>query len=399
MKVVSINTGFHGSTGNIMLNISNILNQQGDFSYTYSAKSAKHKSIPKNHNVFGTAIENMINRVISVFTGIYGYGSFVGTHILLQKIKKIKPDVIHLHNLHGWYINLPMLFRYIKKYKIKTFWTLHDCWAFTGQCSHFTIEKCDKWKTNCHNCQRYKIYPYTAVDRTKTMYKLKKKWFCGIENLTIITPSQWLADLVKQSFLKEYPVKVINNGINLDIFKPTESNFREKYNIPKDKFIVLGVAFGWGYRKGLDVFIELSKRLSEKYQIVLVGTDDKIDEQLPDNIISIHRTENQIELAKIYTAADIFVNPTREEVLGLVNIEALACGTSVITFNIGGSPECIDKSCGSVIDYNNIEKFEEEIIRVCEQNPYDLDSCIDRAKLFDMNNKFNEYLDLYKKIL
>lgn len=395
MKFVSINTGFHGSTGKIMISIANKLQNASQDVYTYSAPIKSKYDLPERHNVFGNSIENRINRGISVISGIYGYGSFWGTYVLLRKIERIKPDVIHLHNLHGWYINLPMLFRYIKKHKIRTFWTLHDCWAFTGQCSHFTIEKCNKWKTGCYDCQRYMIYPYTAVDRTKNMYKLKKKWFCGVEDMTIITPSQWLADLVKQSYLKDYPVKVINNGIDLSIFKPTESDFRKKCNI-EEKLIVLGVAFGWGERKGLDVFVELSKRLDDRYQIVLVGTDDNVDKKLPENIISIHRTENQAELAEIYTAADIFANPTREEVLGLVNIEALACGTPVVTFNSGGSPECIDENCGKVVDCDDIETFEREIKNICENKIFSRENCISRAKQFDMNDKFKEYVDLYE---
>ena len=181
------------------------------------------------------------------------------------------------------------------------------------------------------------------------MYQLKKKWFTGVENMTLVTPSEWLAGLVKQSFLKDYPIRVINNGIDLEVFKPTPSNFRETYGCG-DKKIVLGVAFGWGERKGLDVFLDFAKRLdSERYQIVLVGTDENVDKQLPNTVISIHRTQNQTELAKIYTAADVFVNPTREEVFGLVNIEALACGTPGVTFNTGGSPECYDATCGSVV--------------------------------------------------
>jgi glycosyltransferase involved in cell wall biosynthesis len=228
------------------------------------------------------------------------------------------------------------------------------------------------------------------------MYNLKEKWFCGVNDLTIITPSQWLADLTRESFLKDYPVKVINNGIDLSVFRPRASDFRRKYHCD-DKYLLLGVAFDWGIRKGLDVFVELAGRLPENYQIVLVGTDEKVDKQLPDNIISIHRTQDQTELAEIYTAADLFVNPTREEVLGLVNIEALACGTPVLTFRTGGSPECIDEMCGSVVDCDDTDALEKEIVRICTQKPYSLDACLDRAKEFDMNERFEEYVKLYEK--
>ena len=180
----------------------------------------------------------------------------------------------------------------------------------------------------------------------------------------------------------------------MDIFKPTESDFRKKYNL-EDKKIVLGVASSWSNRKGLDVFIELSKRLPSNYQIVLVGTNDEVDKQLPNNIISIHRTNNQKELAEIYSASDVFANPTKEEVLGLVNVEALACGTPVVTFNAGGSPECVNENCGSIVEIDDIEAFEKEIIRICEEKPYAKEDCFAKAREFDKNSKFKEYVELY----
>ena len=217
--------------------------------------------------------------------------------------------------------------------------------------------------------------------------------------MTIVTPSQWLADLVKESFLAEYPVKVIHNGIDLSVFQPTENDFREKYGL-QNKKIILGVAFGWGERKGLDVFVELAKRLDcEQYQIVLVGTDDSVDKQLPTNIISIHRTQNQTELAKIYTAADLFVNPTREENYPTVNMESLACGTPVLTFRTGGSPEIIDETCGAVVACDDVNGLEKEILRIFEQVPFSEDDCLKRATRFDMQDRFKEYVSLYDTVV
>ncbi|MBQ7225179.1 MAG: glycosyltransferase [Clostridia bacterium] len=393
MRVVEINATHRGSTGKVMLGTAEVLRQNGNEVYTFSAE--KDGPVPKGHQFFSTRQENLIHRIISVFTGISGKGTKGGTRRLLKRLDEIKPDVIHLHNLHGWYINVPMLFDYIKKNNIRTVWTLHDCWGFTAQCSHFTVEKCEKWKTGCYSCPRYRLYPYTFVDRTKKMWKLKKEWLTGVKDLTIVTPSQWLADLVKQSFLKEYPVKVINNGIDLSVFKPLGSDFREKYNL-QNKKIVLGVASGWGYRKGLDVFVELSKCLPQDYQIVLVGTDEKVDKQLPDSIISIHRTQNQRELAEIYSMADVFVNPTREENYPTVNMEALACGTPVVTFKTGGSPEIIDSTCGSAVDVDDIDALQQEIRRACVDCLYLREACIERAKGFDMYKRYEEYVNLYK---
>lgn len=214
-------------------------------------------------------------------------------------------------------------------------------------------------------------------------------------DLTIITPSQWLADLVKQSFLKNYPIQVINNGIDLQVFKPISSNFRQKYNISEDKYILLGVAFDWGMRKGLDVFIELSKRLDKnKFQIVLVGTDDSIDKMLPNSIISIHRTRDQNELAEIYSAADLFVNPTREENYPTVNMESIACGTPVLTFRTGGSPEILDEKTGYIVDCDDIDEMGRQIIRICKENVFSVDDCVAKAKSFDKDLRFKEYIDL-----
>lgn len=290
-----------------------------------------------------------------------------------------------------------MLFAYIKKKGIRIIWTLHDCWSFTGQCAYFTMAHCDKWKTQCNHCQQIHTYPNAFVDRTRFLWKKKRSWFTGVPDMTLVTPSQWLADLVKQSFLREYPVKVIPNGIDLSIFKPRASDFRRRYHTPEGKNILLGVAFGWGTRKGLDVFLELAKRLDgASYQIVLVGTDDSVDKQLPESILSIHRTENQQQLAEIYTAADLFVNPTREETQGLVNIESLACGTPVVTFRSGGSPECIDEYSGSVVGCDDVDSLEKEIVRICTAKPYTEEQCLNRAAEFDQFHRFKEYVGLYE---
>ena len=256
------------------------------------------------------------------------------------------------------------------------------------------FEGCDKWKNGCGSCPQKRKYSW-LFDRSAELYQRKRKAFSGVD-LTIITPSQWLADQVKQSFLKTCPVKVIRNGIDLEIFKPTDGNFRERYHIPTEKYILLGVAHGWSVRKGLDVFVELAQRLdSQKFQIVLVGTDEIIDRQLPENIISIHRTNNQQELAEIYSAADLFVNPTREDNYPTVNLEAIACGTPVLTFRTGGSPESLTEKTGCVVDCGDIDVMEQGILRIREQMPYSRKECLESAKRFDKNNCYSAYLDLY----
>ncbi len=400
MKIVSINLGNFGSTGLIMKSVSEMAQKAGHEVMIAYPETLKNLPLGESDTIICSNFERRINEKLAYETGYRGIHGWFSTRRFLRRLNRFSPDIIHLHNLHNNYINLALLFGYIKKHNIRVIWTLHDCWAFTGQCPHFTMAKCNKWKTGCYDCPSFREYPRSKVDRTKEMWKLKKKWFTGVQNLTIVTPSQWLADLVKQSYLKDYPVKVIHNGIDLTVFKPMVSNFREKHNIPKGKIILLGVAFGWGKRKGLDVFIELSKRLDEsRYQIVLVGTDNAVDVQLPNNIISIHRTQNQKELAEIYTAADLFVNPTREENYPTVNMESIACRTPVLTFRTGGSPEILDDACGTAVDCDDINAIEREIIRICEQMPYSQDSFLKKAKEFDMSDRFKEYIDLYEEIL
>ncbi len=228
------------------------------------------------------------------------------------------------------------------------------------------------------------------------MWKLKRKWFTGVQNMTIITPSEWLANLVRQSYLKEYPIKVINNGIDLNVFKPTKSDFRQKHHL-ENKYILLGVAFGWGKRKGLDVFIDLAKRLDDRFQIVLVGTNDDVDKLLPANIISVHKTNNQQELAEIYTAADLFVNPTREENYPTVNMESISCGTPVLTFKTGGSPEIPNVKTGYVVDVDDIDEMERQIIKICTERVFSKEDCLKRATAFNADKKYMEYIELYSQ--
>ena len=397
MRIVEINIVNYGSTGKIMLQISEIAREKGHEAYTFSRAWKNKKGDNGKHFFFGSFVENVFHRVFGEIVGLEGVFTYFGTKKLIKKLKEISPDVIHLHNIHGWYISFRSLFKYIKKNNVKVVWTLHDCWAFTGHCAYFDMVGCEKWKEGCFSCPQFKAYPKTCFDNSKKMFALKKKWFCGVSDLTIVTPSEWLAGLVRESFLGEYAVKVINNGIDLDVFKPYESEFRKKHNC-ENKFLLLGVAFGWGERKGLDVFVELSKRLDERFKVVLVGTSEKHDEKLPKNIISIHKTQNQRQLAEIYSTADAFVNPTREENYPTVNMEAIACGTPVITFNTGGSSEMLDSTCGVVVEKNDIDEMEREIIRLYESGDLTKENCLKKAQSFDKKERFKEYVRLYEEL-
>ena len=394
MKVVQINAvSGTGSTGKIVEDISNLLNEHNIENYIlYSLGNTNHNNSIK----FASMPYIKFNALKSKILGNFGFNSIFSTHKLIGKLKNIEPDIVHLHNLHSHDVNVGILFKYLKKKNIKIIWTFHDCWAFTGGCTHFDYIKCEKWKDECNNCPRCKEYSF-LFDTSRKIFNKKKKCVDGLD-LTIVTPSNWLAELVKESFFKEYSVKVIHNGINLSIFKSTENNFKEEYNI-KDKYIILGVAFPWSARKGLDIFLKLSNMLDDRFRIVLVGCSKEQISQLPANIIGIEKTNNQIELSQIYTAADLFVNATREDTFPTVNLEALACGTPVLTFNTGGSPECIDNTCGVVVEKDDVDELYGGINSLfC--NCISSQDCINRAKnIFDAKDRYFDYLNLYKEVL
>lgn len=391
MRVIQINAVCgKGSTGKICVSISKVQKKSNIENYIlYSSGTSDYALGISYSNDKYIKLQALKSRIL----GNYGFNSNLASKRLISYLDKIKPDIVHLHNIHGHDFNLETVFKYFKEKDIKLIWTFHDCWAFTGYCTYFTFVQCDKWKTECNHCPQRRQYSW-FFDKSKYLYHKKRELFLGLD-LTMITPSMWLANLVKTSFLKEYPVHVINNGIDNAIFKPTPSDFRTKYSL-EDKYIVLGVALGWGKRKGLDVFIELAKRLDARYQIVLVGTDEKVEKALPDSIISIRRTNSQQELAAIYTAADVFANPTREENFPTVNIEAISCGTPVVTFRTGGSPEMLDETCGRVVDCDDVAAMKSEIVNICESKVLTEADCMTRAKQFTADSKFLEYIELYR---
>lgn len=392
MRVLQINTVYpQGSTGKIAEGIHDQCVEQGiDCITAYRYENSKE--LPKDVKIISSYLDCHIHNRLSRWTMLQGCFSNYKTRRFLRWINQYNPDIVHLHNIHGSYINHKLLFNYLKKNRYRVLWTLHDCWSMTGGCAYYDMVGCNRWKTTCMNCPQRAEY----FDGSKIMHKYKKKWFSEVPRMTLIANSKWTALQVEQSYMNQYPIKVIYNGIDLSVFHPVESDFRARFGL-ENKKIVLGVAFDWNRRKGIDVFIELAKRFSKEYKIILVGTNDRVDKMLPNNILSIHRTQSQKELAEIYTAADVFVNPTREEAFGLVNIEALACGTAGITFRTGGSPECYDDSCGVVVEKNDINSLEKEIRRICEEKPYSAEACMSFAKKFDRNARFQEYIELYKE--
>ena len=402
MRVLQINATVNsGSTGRIAEDIGLVLMNNGHESYiAYGRGNQPSKS---NKIKIGNQWDANWHGVVSLLLDRHGFASRKATKQLINKIEELKPDVINLHNIHGYYVNIEILFDYLKKINIPVVWTFHDCWPFTGHCTHFDSVGCEKWKTQCEKCPKTKLYPKSiGLDNSFKNYNDKKQIFNQLDNLHIITPSNWLKNLVKQSFLSKFPVSCIHNGIDLSKFSPVENveKLIQKWNL-KDKIIVLGVASIWDRRKGLDDFISLSNKLSDTYQIILIGLTKKQIAQLPKNIIGIERTESIEELAEYYSLAKVFVNPTYQDNFPTTNIEALACGTPVVTYNTGGSPEAIDKETGIVVEKGNVDELRDAIERVTSAKTeyYDKEKCRKRAeKHFDKNERYQDYLQLFKTL-
>lgn len=393
MKLIQINTVCNGSTGKIMGDIQRLANENGFETISFYGRRKGYRDIKCEK--IGGPISFFIHILITTIFDAQGYGSYFKTKKLVKRLKEENPDIIHLHNVHGYYLHLPTLFKYLKdEYRGKIYWTLHDCWTFTGHCPHFTLANCDKWKTQCYKCPNKKQYPISLlIDRSRKNFLAKKELFTGLKNVTIITPSDWLNNLVKQSFLKDYNVCTINNGIDLNKFKKTnDEKVKEKYKIPKNKKILLGVANVWNERKGLMDFIKISKDLSDEYIIVLIGLNKKQIKKLKiyNNIIGIERTENQNELVKLYSNAYCFLNLTYEDTYPTVNLEAIACGTPVITYNTGGCIEQVDEKVGLISNYDTLLENIEKINNFRFNNEEYLEK-------IDKNKKFKEIIRLYKR--
>lgn len=363
MKVLMINVvcGIR-STGRICTDIAEELENQG-----HQVKIAYgREKVPEKYSNYAVKIGNdfdtKMHALQTRFFDTHGFGSKRATQKFLKWANEYNPDLLWLHNIHGYYINIEMLFGWIKsRPNMQVKWTLHDCWAFTGHCTYFTAVKCNQWKTICSNCPQLDAYPSCiGKGNVKNNFKKKKELFTGVKNMTLITPSKWLANLTRDSFLKEYPVEVHYNRIDTSVFKPTKSDFRKKYHL-ENKFIILGVANIWEKRKGLNDFIELSKLIDERKKIVLIGLNEEQIKNLPNNIIGIKRTNSTKELAQIYTAADVFVNLTYEDNYPTVNLEAQACGTKVITYDTGGCKETLYDDLSVSVETGKVGLINDEL--------------------------------------
>lgn len=326
-----------------------------------------------------------------------GLASRCATRSLLKKLNIIKPDIVHLHNIHDHWMNYRLLLSYLAKKKIPVVWTQHDQWITTGHCC-YNLVGCERWKKECHDCPMSKWY---SLDQSCRNYRLKKKLMAAIPSLTIVPVSEWLADNMRQSHLKGRPIEVIHNGIDINVFKPQSMDVHGRYGISEGKKIILGVAAEWDARKGLTDFYQLAKRLpANDYAIVIVGKLKEEKQAVEDGcqIVFVDRTQNALELAQLYSAASVFANPTYQDNYPTTNLEAIACGTPVITYNTGGSPEAVDENTGAVVVQGDVEALAIAIEKFSAMDCKE--ACLKRAEsLFDNKKCFNAYISLYNKLL
>lgn len=389
MKVFLINSVCGtGSTGSMVADLAQLLQKHGHcvrvgFGIGQAGGVSEGTAFRFQHRL-GYYWHNLLSRLTD-HAGLY---SKAQTKHLIRMIREFDPDIVHLHNLHGYYVNHELLFRYLADSGKQIIWTLHDCWAFTGHCTHYGMIGCTGWKTGCRSCPQLRSYPvcYTAGD-TAGNYIRKKAAFTAPKNLTVVTPSQWLADQVSQSFLKDHPIRVIPNGIDTDIFLPKEK-------ISGQKKTVLGVANVWNREKGLQDLYRLAQLLPQDYQVLLVGLTRQQLKKLPNHVTGILRTADKRQLARLYCNADVFVNPTYQETFGLTTLEAQACGTPAVVYRVGGCPETVQPGCGQTLEPGDIEALAQAVRHWCEKGttlPADRDA-------LSIRRCCESYYALYKEL-
>jgi putative colanic acid biosynthesis glycosyltransferase len=399
MKILQINsTVNYGSTGRIAEEIGNIVLSNGGESYIAFGRNI-NKSNSKLIKI-GNKLDQLFHLLFSRIFGNSGFYSHYYTNKFIRQISKLNPDLIHLHNIHGYYLNIEILFNFLAKYNKPIIWTLHDCWSFTGHCCHYTRVNCTKWQTQCEKCPLIQFYPRSYfLDNSFENFSRKKSIFNKPRNLTIVTVSKWLKDEFEKSYLKKYDANVIYNGVDLEVFKPQDQFLLKKKYGYTEKKIFLGVANVWSDLKGLNDFIKLSDIIDDNTIIILIGLTNKQINKLPKNIHGINRTANQLELAAYYSMADVFICPSIAETFGLVIAEAIACGTPAIVYNSSAMPELIPEGIGYVVERGDINAILLRSKAILNKKKIDyIECCRDFAlKNFDKKINYEKYYQLYKK--
>ena len=395
MKILQINSVYgERSTGRIVTAIEKLLDEAG---FEHCAISGEGDFSDPHVHVMSGKFYQKANILKTRLFGKHGFYNKSATRKALKFIEKEKPDLIHLHNIHGHYINVKMLFEYIKEKNIPLVWSLHDCWAFTGHCTHFDYIGCEKWKTGCYDCPQQKDYPVSwFFDRSKENYRDKKALFTSVPDIHFVLASKWLEGRVKESFLGDYPSCIIMNGVDTNAFYPRETNLKEELGL-SGKFVIMGVISKFSGPKGGEFFLKLSKLLSPDEHIVLVSLEEK-PENIPSNITALPRTNSKEKLAEIYSMADVFVNTTLQETLPTVNTEAICCNTPVVSFDSGGCPETLDETCGILVPRGDVQALYKAVQRV-KRGELSMEGLPARRETLDNDVRFRAHIDLYKQII
>lgn len=348
-----------------------------------------------------TRLEEYRHAINGILFDAHGLGSKSHTKLVIQLLEEYKPDLIHLHNIHGYYIHYPILFNYLKSAKIPVVWTFHDFWPITGHCVHFDYVGCKKWKEGCHHCSFHKNYPFSIVDKSSRNYQLKRQTFTGLDNLTVVAVSNWVRSILKDSFMGGYPIQRIYNGVDTSVFCPKVSSFRETHGISKSDMVLLGVASPWSDMKGIKDFYQLSAALPSNYKIILVGLTEKQIRALPEKIIGIQRVNSREELSEIYSSADVVMNLSYQETFGLTTVEGMSCGTPGIVYDRTASPELITSDVGLIVEAGNIEGLVKAVKTIQSNGKlFYSEACRKRAlKEFDKTSCYQQYIDLYTRLI
>lgn len=422
MRVAQINVTATLSTGRVAVEISHVLIEQGHKALIAFSRGYPPTDVPWFRA--GNRVDVLFHAFCARLTDRAGFMSRLATRNLVKQLHAYRPEIVQLHNLHGYYLHLPTLVEYLRKAGVPVVWTLHDCWAYTGHCAYYTMAQgdasrsegrthrrattrgCDRWKKGCGHCPQKHAYPQSLLrDQSARNWKEKRALITALDNVTLVTPSHWLKGEVQKSFLQDYPVWVLPNGIDLSMFRPCEdAEYMEdvihKHGLEElnGRRMLLSVASTWDERKGLRDFAELSELLTEEYMIVLVGLSEWQRERLPKNVIGIERTESVHELCALYTAADLYVSLSHEETMGMTLIEAMACGTQVLCYDATALPESVTQAVGSVVPLGHLQAVAEEAQRLCDE-PRSAAACRLHAEKYDRRKRFGEYVRLYERIL
>ena len=399
MKIVELNTYCGvGSTGRIAVEIADYAARQG----AETVVGFGVGNVPPGAETYALRIGGLMERkwhgLIRKLLDAEGYGSVHATRDLIRFLKAYRPDVLHLHNVHGCYLNHRLLFRYLRKANIPVIWTLHDCWPFTGHCAYFDYVGCDRWKSRCGKCPQQRSYPACfGLDGSGCNHSRRQKLFTSVNRLTLVTPCKWLQGLLGESFLQDVPSRVVYNGVNRTVFRPVESDLRAKYGITQP-YLVLAVASEWEERKGLRYLYPLAEALGEEYRLVVIGLTQEQITALPIKLLGLAKTASATELAKWYAAADCLVNPTMEDNMPLVNLEAMACGTPVAVFATGGCPEALTPQTGIVVPKGDGPALAEAVRLLCARKVEMRPDCLAQAEKFDADVTAKAYWELYREV-